>query len=87
MPDVKTFKRVDAAQAGYLLDKLTRYNCLEYSQKNFLRSELLSKLKQKKGNSSPTSNSRDMLVKKWGASVELKKEFRGLIDYQRRSYK
>lgn len=28
-----------------------------------------------------------MLVKEWGASVELKSEFRGLMDYQRRSYK
>jgi hypothetical protein len=87
VPDVKTFKGVDAAQAGYLLDKLTRYNCLEHSQKDLLRSQLLSQLKQKKGNTSPTTNSRDMLVKEWGASVELKSEFRGLVNYQRRSYK
>ena len=87
VPDVKPFKGIDAAQAGYVLDKLTRYNCLEHSQKDLLRSQLLSQLKQKKNGFAPANNSRDMLVKEWGASVELKKEFRGLMDYQRRSYK
>ena len=87
VPDVEKFKGVDAAQAGYLLDKLTRYNCLEHSNKDFLRSQLLSELKQKNGNTTTKTNSRDMLVKEWGASVELKQEFRGLMNYQRRSYK
>ncbi len=87
IPDVKSLKGIDAAQAGYVLDKLTRYNCIETTQKGLLRTQLLSELKQNKGSSVTQNNARDMLVQEWGARVELKKEFRGLMGYQRRSYK
>lgn len=87
VPNVENFTGMNAAKAGYIIDKLTRYNCIERSKKNFLRSQLLSLLKQKKRSFVSTNNSRDMLVTKWGVSVDLKHEFRDLMNYQRRSYK
>ncbi len=87
VPDIEHFEGTEAAQAGYLLDKLTRYNCLDSSKKDFLRSQLLSELKQKKKEYHLHPNSKDMLVNEWGASSALKMEFRGLMPYQRRNYK
>ncbi|KGJ90180.1 hypothetical protein [Thalassotalea sp. ND16A] len=87
VPNVQKLSSKDVSQAGYLLDKLTRYNCLDASKKNYLRSKLLADLERRKNKHSPDSTSKDMLVKKWGATVEMKTEFRGLMAYQRRSYK
>lgn len=57
------FSGAEAAQAGYLLDKLTRYNCLTQTQKQLLRSHLLTELKMKKSAGTSLCNSNDMLVK------------------------
>lgn len=85
VPEVNALNGHDASQAGYLLDRLTRYYCLEKSQKNYLRTQLLPNLKNRRLTLS--GNVSDQLAKEWGASFELKQEFRELLPYQRRSYK
>lgn len=87
VPSVDSFDGEDLALAGYVLDKLTRYNCLDAEKKAYLRTNLLSALEQKIGSYSSQSTSKDRLAKQWGTSVDLKKEFRGLMAYQKRHYK
>lgn len=87
IPKIHSFKGEDAAQAGYILDKISRYNCLSSSSKEIIRSQLLSRLKKAKGDFIPDSEHRDLIAKEWCSVNELKKEFRMLLKYQRRSYK
>lgn len=84
-PEVKTLQGAKAAQAGYLLDKLTRYHCLDKSRKSLLRETLLPALEQQKGEPL-ASPARDMLVRRWGVMNDLKCEFRSLLPYQTRHY-
>lgn len=86
MPNVNCFEGKEVAQAGYLLDKLTRYNCLDASKKALVRTQLLAVLESKKQSHSSDNPSKDMLVKHWGADCELKMQFRDLLPYQRRSF-
>jgi hypothetical protein len=87
VPSVDSFDGKCVALAGYVLDKLTRYNCLSSEKKSYLRTHLLSELERKKAALfSVESSSNDMLAKQWGTSVDLKKEFRGLLPYQKRHF-
>lgn len=86
VPSVDSFEGQDVVLAGYVLDKLTRYNCVEAEKKTYLRTNLLSVLEQKAASYSAESTSKDMLAKQWGTSVDLKKEFRGLMAYQKRHF-
>ncbi|MGQ4276459.1 hypothetical protein ACQ5ES_05375 [Pseudidiomarina sp. E22-M8] len=84
VPKLDELDGVEAAQAGYVLDKLSRYNCLDTSNKVLLRA-VLTEL-ELKANKAPSRNSADMLANKWGASADLKKEFRTLLPLQRRNF-
>lgn len=87
VPSVDSFDGKEIGLAGYVLDKLTRYNCLSSEKKYYLRTHLLSELEKKKAALfSGESSSKDMLAKQWGTSVDLKKEFRGLLPYQKRHF-
>lgn len=87
VPSVDSFDGKDVGLAGYVLDKLTRYNCLNSEKKAYLRTHLLSELERKKAAFfSAENSSKDMLAKQWGTSVDLKKEFRGLLPYQKRHF-
>lgn len=87
VPSVDSFNGQDVGLAGYVLDKLTRYNCLSSEKKSYLRTHLLSELERKKAALFlGESSSQDMLAKQWGTSVDLKKEFRGLLPYQKRHF-
>lgn len=87
VPEVKNLRDFEVPQAGYLLDKLTRYNCLDGNKKEMLRSKLLVELRVKKEHFFSESNSGNALLREWGAKAELKREFKGLLHLQRRSYK
>ena len=87
VPSVDSFNGKDVALAGYVLDKLTRYNCLAAEKKAYLRTHLLSELEQKAAHFFAESSSKDMLAKQWGTSVDLKKEFKGLLAYQKRHFR
>lgn len=87
VPSVDSFDGQEVGLAGYVLDKLTRYNCLSSEKKSYLRTHLLSELERKKAALFlGESNSKDMLAKQWGTSVDLKKEFRSLLPYQKRHF-
>lgn len=86
VPSVDSFEGQDVVLAGYVLDKLTRYNCLGAEKKAYLRTRLLSELEKKAAHFYAESSSKDMLAKQWGTSVDLKKEFRGLLAYQKRHF-
>ncbi len=85
IPNVENFNGLDAAQAGYFLDGLSCYNCLADEQSALIRSQLLPDLKKRSVAS--TNEVRDQLAKEWGASFDLRLEFRSLLPYQRRSYR
>lgn len=87
VPSVDSFNGQEAGLAGYVLDKLTRYNCLSSEKKSYLRTHLLSELERKKAALFlGETNSKDMLAKQWGTPVDLKKEFRSLLPYQKRHF-
>lgn len=71
VPNVDSFDGQDAALAGYVLDRLTRYNCLGAEKKSFLRAHLLPKLEQKLPTYPTESHSKDAIAKQWGTSVEV----------------
>jgi len=85
-PNINEMKGKHAAQAGFILDRLTRYNCLERSRKDELRL-LLNTLEEQKNNYfNNNSNATDKLFNLWSADLELKSEFKALLPYQRREY-
>ncbi|MAI37684.1 hypothetical protein [Alteromonas sp.] len=87
VPSVDSFNGQEVGLAGYVLDKLTRYNCLSSEKKSYLRTHLLSELERKKAALFlGETNSKDMLAKQWGTPVDLKKEFRSLLPYQKRHF-
>lgn len=87
VPSVDSLNGQEVRMAGYVLDKLTRYNCLSSEKKSYLRTHLLSELERKKAALFlGETNSKDMLAKQWGTPVDLKKEFRSLLPYQKRHF-
>lgn len=84
IPETKHLKKQEAAEAGYILDRLTRYNCLNSEQKIIIRSKLKSLEKEIDNNHKILHT--DKLAIFWGVERTLKQEFRNLLPYQRRSY-
>jgi hypothetical protein len=84
-PDIKSLNGADAAQAGFMLDKLTRFNCLNRQRKDFLRDNLLSVLLQRKSATQELAST-DRLAVDWGAKRDMKQQFRALLSYQTRHY-
>ena len=85
MPNIDNLICSHAAQAGFILDKLTRYNCLCKTKKQQIRSQLLPRLKVQIKNSPSTSN-RDKLAQEWNVHFVMKQEFKSLLPMQRRSF-
>ena len=85
VPDVSQYRDGLAAQAGFLLDKLTRYNCMSKEQKEVVREPLRTLKAQSVA--VPSSNSLDSLANAWGVSYSFSNEFRSLLPLQTRHYK
>ena len=85
IPQIDELEGKEAAQAGFILDKLSRYNCISVANKMLIRDTLLPLLEQKKHGYCYKGNV-DILAKKWGANFEMKKQFKSILPYQRRTY-
>ncbi|MEP0357056.1 hypothetical protein [Paraglaciecola sp.] len=84
VPTTDSFSGDDVAQAGFVLDKLSRYSCTPLSSKQQVRDYVLPTLKLH--SQSKTVNSSDALAMAWGVNSDLKYSFKSLLPYQRRSY-
>lgn len=87
VPDLENLEPADKGQAGFVVDKLTRYNCLEKSKKESVRSTLLPKLATASQAGQAAGSVSDTLASYWGAHCNLKAEFKALLPYQRRHYR
>ncbi|WP_289028614.1 hypothetical protein [uncultured Paraglaciecola sp.] len=84
VPTTDSFSGDDVAQAGFVLDKLSRYSCTPLSSKQKVRDYVLPTLKL--NNQSKSVNTSDALAMAWGVNSDLKYSFKSLLPYQRRSY-
>ncbi|WP_158969840.1 hypothetical protein [Paraglaciecola sp. L3A3] len=84
VPSTDVFSGDNVAQAGFVLDKLSRYSCTPLSSKQQVRNFVLPALKL--NSHSKSVNSSDALAMAWGVNSDLKYSFKSLLPYQRRSY-
>lgn len=84
VPSTDNFSSDNVAQAGFVLDKLSRYSCTPLSSKQLVRDFVLPVLKL--NSQSKPVNTSDALAMAWGVNSDLKHSFKSLLPYQRRSY-
>ncbi|WP_127346650.1 hypothetical protein [Pseudidiomarina mangrovi] len=84
VPNVNRYKGRQAAQAGFVLDKLSRFNCLTAEQKLRVREPLHSLKTEAAGFSSVQT--KDSLAKMWGADYSLADAFTALLPLQTRHF-
>lgn len=84
VPSTVDFSSNNVAQAGFVLDKLSRYSCTPAPTKQQVRDAVLPVLKQR--NVLRTVNNHDVLAQSWGVECDLKYSFKSLLPYQRRHY-
>lgn len=84
VPNVNRYKGRQAAQAGFVLDKLSRFNCMTGEQKQRVR-ELLQDLKTEVTSLSSVQT-QDRLAKMWGVDYPLADAFTALLPLQTRHF-
>lgn len=86
VPNFTTIPKEYLHQAGYLVDKLMRYSCVEANQKSKLR-DVCTALRAKSTNRGKTFQARDQLARDWGVSYDINHHARRLLKFQKRHYK
>lgn len=84
VPDLSRISEQSRMDAGYVLDRLLRFNVLTKEQKLTVLSAL-EPYKPKEPNGSPTS-CKDPLAQLWGARADLNSRFSDLMHLQTRHY-
>ncbi|WCE31157.1 hypothetical protein [Vibrio sp. SCSIO 43137] len=85
VPSVDGLSEQSARSAGYLVDKLMRYNCVNDEVKALLRIQVM-KLKST-ATVVPTEDRKcEKLARSWGLHQDLKLQVRQLLEYQTRHY-
>jgi hypothetical protein len=90
VPELDELNEVELQKAGYLIDRLMRYNCISKEHKLKL-SKLVKSLKQKlstqlETNSSLVNQGVDPLARKWNLSEDVSSLISPLLEYQTRHY-
>ncbi len=85
VPCVEHFSEKATLAAGYVVDKLMRFNCVSPELKAQLRT-LLSKLRQLVKVTPVVVKGCDKLAQRWGLKSDLKMHVRQLSSYQTRHY-
>ena len=86
IPEVNHLSRPSAQIAGYLIDKLRRYNCVSLENKIQLR-KLVVELKIKFNIVFIENKKYEQLANDWNLDFDLRKEIKQLLYYQKRHYK
>lgn len=86
VPHVKHLSESSAKAAGYIVDKLMRFNCVSQELKAKLRNVLIT-LKGMFSFTPVKVKSCDKLAQSWGLVEDLKQQVRELLEYQTRHYK
>ncbi|ENV71695.1 hypothetical protein F946_02775 [Acinetobacter johnsonii ANC 3681] len=86
VPQVKHLSEFSAKAAGYIVDKLMRFNCVSQELKAKLRN-VLTELKAKFSFTPVKVKNCDKLAQNWGLAEDLKQQVRELLEYQTRHYK
>ncbi|WP_322002300.1 hypothetical protein [Marinobacter alexandrii] len=85
LPNLSGLSVDEQRVAGYLVDRLSRFNCLSLEQKKLLQGVAA---KAKQNVPKRVSHSRvDALAKNWGLEEDLKPFMPALMPYQTRHYK
>jgi hypothetical protein len=84
VPATANLSSQQVAQAGFVLDKLSRYSCTPILVKEQVRDVVLPALKQR--NNALSTTSKDQLAQLWAADCDLKQSFKLLLPYQKRHY-
>ncbi len=82
VPDLSKVAPELRPDAGYLVDRLARFNVLAKDQKL----KVLDALAPYQPSNPPTSDSKDPLAIKWGASADITMRLSELMPYQTRQY-
>ena len=86
VPNVDHLPESSAKAAGYVVDKLMRFNCVPQERKSNLR-DVLTRLKAISPVSPVSVRGCDKLAQNWGLATDLKAQVRELLEYQTRHYK
>ncbi|HFG2055592.1 TPA: hypothetical protein ACGF4A_003487 [Vibrio cholerae] len=86
VPQVTHLSETSAKAAGYVVDKLMRFNCVSQELKAKLR-DLLTVLKGMFSFTPVKVKGCDKLAQSWGLATDLKLQVRQLLEYQTRHYK
>jgi len=85
IPDITAVPETYTNQAGYLIDKLMRYSCVNSNQKSKLR-DVRNALNAKRKVGEKSYQARDQLAREWGLSYDINHHAHQLLPYQRRHY-
>lgn len=83
VPDLSQVQEKYRRDAGYLVDRLTRFNVVKVTRKQKVLAALTP---FKPANTIPLQSYRDALASAWGASAELTPRLAELLPYQTREY-
>lgn len=83
VPDLSKVQEEYRRDAGYLVDRLTRFNVVKVTRKQKVLAALTP---FKPANANPSQSYRDALASAWGASAELTPRLAELLPYQTREY-
>ncbi len=86
VPSVTHLSETSAKAAGYVVDKLMRFNCVSQELKVKLR-EVLAVLKERFSFTPVKVKGCEKLAQSWGLATDLKQQVRELLEYQTRHYK
>lgn len=86
VPDVSQLKGAQALKAGYLLDRLMRYDVVKQEQKKNLV-HTVSLLRTTNTLQLPVDRKSDKLAAKWGIDEDVRSQLQKLMPYQTRHYR